>query len=234
MCRGLADVDPRTPNRHASQIRELATAPFPDSYTGIEDTMVRYSPRLAGLLLVVLTAGAASLPTQAASDLTSFADQVLVLVSQQRAARALPPLTRVGALDHAAQDYAVRMAAEGFFAHTAPDGSTPGDRMQAAGYTGRTWGENIAAGQQTPDAVMTAWMHSSGHAANILNANYAHIGIGVALGGPYGIYWVQDFGATGGSAPAGPPPHLGGLTPTSGAANALVTLDGTDLGSPAA
>jgi uncharacterized protein YkwD len=187
----------------------------------------------AGLLLSLLAFSATSSPARAAGDLTAFADQVLVLVNQQRAARGLSPLTRVGALDRAAQNYAVRMATEGFFDHDAPDGSTPGDRIQATGYTARAWGENIAAGQQTADAVMVAWMNSPGHAANILNASFTHIGIGVALAGPpYGIYWVQDFGATAGSAPSAPPPHLDRATPASGAASTQVTLDGSGLGSP--
>jgi uncharacterized protein YkwD len=64
---------------------------------------------------------------------------VFVLVNQQRAARGLQPLARVGALDRCAQDYAVRMAREGFFAHTAPDGSTPGDRIAAYQYNGRPY-----------------------------------------------------------------------------------------------
>src|SRR6058998_1939987 len=106
--------------------------------------MVRLSSRLAGFLGLVLAAGAATRPAQAAFDLTSLADQVLVRVNQQRAARGLSPLVRVGALDRAAQAYAIRMATEGFFDHNAPDGSTPGQRLQDAGYTGRTWGENIA------------------------------------------------------------------------------------------
>src|SRR3954452_10979245 len=111
--------------------------------------MVRLSPRLAGLLGLILAAGAATRPAQASSDLTALADQVLVRVNQQRAARGLSALVRVGVLDKAAQAYAIRMATEGFFAHNAPDGSTPGQRLQDAGYTGLTWGENIAGGQES-------------------------------------------------------------------------------------
>src|SRR5947208_16582420 len=108
--------------------------------------MIRYSPRLTGLLLAAVVLGAGARPARAASDLTSLADQVFTLLNQQRATHGLQPLVRVGALDRAAQEYAVRMSAEGFFSHTAPDGSSPGDRIQAAGYSAGTWGENIAAG----------------------------------------------------------------------------------------
>ena len=58
-------------------------------------------------------------------------------------------------------------------------------------------GENIAAGQRTPEEVMNSWMNSSGHRANILNKNFDTIGIGFYEGGSYGTYWTQLF--TGGS-----------------------------------
>jgi uncharacterized protein YkwD len=40
--------------------------------------------------------------------------------------------------------------------------------------------------------VMTAWMNSPGHRANILNCSYTKLGVGVAdgTGGPW---WTQDF-----------------------------------------
>src|SRR5438105_1608808 len=155
--------------------------------------------RCGGLVVALLAVGALAGRAPADPDLTSLADQVFVLVNQQRAARGLKPLVRVGPLDHSAQDYAARMATEDFFGHIAPDGSTPYARIHGAGYQGFGWGENIAAGLDTSDAVMDAWMKSPGHAANILAADYVHIGIGVAVGGSYGIYWVQDFGS-----PSGP------------------------------
>ncbi|BDG35019.1 CAP domain-containing protein [Saccharococcus caldoxylosilyticus] len=46
-----------------------------------------------------------------------------------------------------------------------------------------TAGENIAAGQRTPQEVVNAWMNSPGHRANILNKNFTHIGVGYAKGG---------------------------------------------------
>ena len=68
------------------------------------------------------------------------------------------------------------------------------DRALQAGYTG--WlalGENIAAGQTTPEAVMAAWMASPGHRDNILG-NYNDIGVGLAADATGRITWVQDFG----------------------------------------
>lgn len=87
------------------------------------------------------------------------------------------------------------MATKNWFAHNGPDGSTPISRMAAAGVQAGYWGENIAAGQQDAGSVMTAWLNSPDHRANILGSHYTRIGIGVASSSSstYGIYWVQDF-----------------------------------------
>jgi uncharacterized protein YkwD len=71
--------------------------------------------------------------------------------------------------------------------------------MSDAGYAGSyPWGENIAAGQSTPQAVVNAWMSSAGHCANIMKASYTAIGVGYAFGASstYGHYWTQNFGGS--------------------------------------
>ncbi|MFP3338704.1 CAP domain-containing protein, partial [Micrococcus sp. SIMBA_131] len=57
----------------------------------------------------------------------------------------------------------------------------------------RSAGENIAAGQATPEEVVKAWMNSEGHRKNILNPGYTEIGVGYISGGSYGHYWTQMF-----------------------------------------
>jgi uncharacterized protein YkwD len=79
-----------------------------------------------------------------------------------------------------------------FFDHTNPDDLDPFDRADAAGQTNAR-AENIAAGQDDPAAVMTAWMNSSGHRANILNCELRTLGVGVAKGAG-GPWWTQLFG----------------------------------------
>lgn len=54
-------------------------------------------------------------------------------------------------------------------------------------------GENIAQGQATPQVVVTAWMNSPGHRANILSTNFTEIGVGYAAGGSGRHYWTQMF-----------------------------------------
>ena len=89
------------------------------------------------------------------------------------------------------------MAERKFFEHTNLDGLTPFDRMAAAGYTGAyPWGENIAAGQTSPAAVVDAWMKSPGHCRNIMNPGYTVLGVGYfkGVGSPMTHYWTQNFG----------------------------------------
>ncbi len=119
---------------------------------------------------------------------------MLDLVNARRGEVGCRPLVADATLTAVARAHSTDMVARGFFSHTNPDGLGPFDRMRAAGYDGRLMGENIAAGYPTAAAVMDAWMNSTGHRANILTCGYTQIGIGEALGGPYGATWTQDFG----------------------------------------
>ncbi|MFI9566735.1 sigma-70 family RNA polymerase sigma factor [Streptomyces rishiriensis] len=120
--------------------------------------------------------------------------QVIALVNQERATAGCGPLTEDPLLRKAAQGHSDDMAARGFFDHTNPDGADPGKRITAAGYRWSTYGENIAMGQQTAQSVMTSWMNSPGHRANILNCDFKNIGVGIH-DGPGGPWWTQNFGA---------------------------------------
>ena len=82
-----------------------------------------------------------------------------------------------------------------FFAHNTPDGQTPFDRMKAAGISYSSAGENIAAGQSSPQNVMDSWMNSPGHKENIMNNRFKKIGVGLVIvpNDMYSYYWVQMF-----------------------------------------
>ena len=140
----------------------------------------------------------------------SFAQQVVALVNQHRASMGLVALTTNPALTDSAVWKSRHMAAYAYFSHNDPAppiARDPFTRMQNCGYaSGGTLGENIAAGQQTPSDVMTAWLNSPGHRANIEAAAFRSTGVGVAVGGPYGIYWTQEFASGGGSGTPPPPP----------------------------
>jgi uncharacterized protein YkwD len=129
---------------------------------------------------------------------TSEAVAVIELVNAERGARNLPHLTLSDALATSAEQYAASMAAANFFSHTGADGSTITQRGEAAGYVGWTFlGENLAAGQTTPERVVAGWMSSPSHRANVLSPLAVEIGIGYSYQAEtkYGHYWVTEFGA---------------------------------------
>jgi uncharacterized protein YkwD len=144
------------------------------------------------------------LPT--ADNLAQIRAAVLCLHNQTRAAKGLPLLRENAKLDKAALGHSDDMVSEGYFDHTTPGGTSFVDRILAAGYVKRDsgWvlGENLAWGTgdlSTPDGVMTSWMNSPGHKANILKRAYREVGIGIKLGvpsdGTVGATYTLDFGA---------------------------------------
>ncbi len=106
-------------------------------------------------------------------------------------------LTENSELDQAAQAKANDMLAKGYFAHVTPDGRTPWSFVTAAGYNYLMAGENLAVNFTEAEDVETAWMNSPDHRANILNADFQDIGVGISQGvyqGHNAIFVVQEFG----------------------------------------
>ena len=120
-------------------------------------------------------------------------EEVLRLVNEERTKRGLNALKRASDLDALARAHSADMINRHFFDHNNPDGQSPFDRMRAAGISYRAAAENIASGQRSAEAVMNAWMNSSGHRANILNGTYTEIGIGAVKSSGGTIYWTQEF-----------------------------------------
>ena len=146
------------------------------------------------------------------------------LVNQERASLGLPALKRNSKLEQAALKKAQDMLAKNYWAHYAPDGSTtPWQFILAAGYTYKYAGENLAKDFDTSASVMSAWMASAGHRANIVNTNYKDIGmmaVSGTLSGEETTLVVQMLGSTLGATTASAP--TGGTTskPTGGTAGA--------------
>ncbi len=120
-------------------------------------------------------------------------EQVAALVNQERAKHGLKPLKLNWELSRVARYKSQDMIDKRYFSHTSPTYGSPFDMMRNFGISYRTAGENIAAGQKTPQEVMNAWMNSDGHRKNILSSQYTEIGVGYAKGGQYGHYWTQMF-----------------------------------------
>lgn len=130
-------------------------------------------------------------PDPACGD--AFEDEVLALVNAIRAQHGKAALRCEPAAGAVADAFSGSMCEEDFFSHVAPDGSTPVSRLADAGVTYIGMGENIAAGQDTPTKVVSDWMDSPGHRANILG-DYTHLGVGYrACATPHYHYWTQSF-----------------------------------------
>ena len=131
-----------------------------------------------------------------AATLEAMEVEVLNLINAYRQQNGLQPLANNSTLNVSSHNHSQDMAQRGYFSHTTPEGLSPFDRMAAAGYSCGTMGENLAAGQRTAQQAFEGWQDSPGHNANMLNANYAVIGIGVVYvpDSPYGYYWTTNFG----------------------------------------
>lgn len=125
-------------------------------------------------------------------DVAAYEQEVFDLVNQIREENGLEPFVYNATLAQVARAHSQDMIDRNFFDHYNPDGESPFDRMTDAGIRWSMAAENIAGGQRTPEAVVTAWMNSPGHRANILGG-CKELGVGLALGGSYGYYWTQCF-----------------------------------------
>jgi hypothetical protein len=139
-------------------------------------------------------------------DAAVVSARVLTLVNDARSqprrcgGQAFPaakPLTLNAQLERAALQHALEMAKYSYMEHEGRDGSTPAQRVARAGYQWAEVGENVAAGQETPDDVMARWLASAGHCANIMNAKFTEMGIASAVNGrdDYGVYWTMSLAA---------------------------------------
>ncbi|RSL35001.1 hypothetical protein D7Z54_03890 [Salibacterium salarium] len=124
---------------------------------------------------------------------SEFEQEVIQLTNQEREQAGLDPLQSYSELSDVARDKSKDMRDAGYFDHNSPNYGSPFDMMDSYGIEYSGGGENIAAGQRSPEEVVEGWMNSQGHRENILNPDFTHIGVGHAEGGSYGDYWTQMF-----------------------------------------
>jgi hypothetical protein len=124
--------------------------------------------------------------------------EVIRLTNAQRTANGLNALSENSILDNAALAKGNDMLAKGYWAHFAPDGTSPWSFFISFGYKYKYAGENLARDFQDASSAVNAWMNSPSHKENILNPNYQEIGIGVVEGSLAGVdttIIVQFFGS---------------------------------------
>ena len=124
--------------------------------------------------------------------------EVIRLINQQRIKNGLTPLNDNPTLDAAALSKGNDMLARGYWAHFAPDGTSPWSFFLKFGYKYEYAGENLARDFPDASSAVTAWMNSPSHKENILSPNYIDTGVGVVEGSLNGVdttIIVQFFGA---------------------------------------
>jgi len=146
---------------------------------------------------------------------------MLKLVNTLRSQNGRSNLCLNSALRSSATSHSNDMAQSNTMQHDGTDGSTPDQRITAAGYSWTGWAENVAFGYSDEASAMSAWESDSGHLANLLG-DYTHIGIGSVASSSNLIYATQDFGRSStmtcdiscdGSTPTAPSDPQGGSTP---------------------
>ncbi len=124
------------------------------------------------------------------ASVTNYESEVIRLVNEIRVKNGLNALKADWELSRVARIKSQDMKDNKYFSHTSPVYGSPFNMIKNFGISYKSAAENIAKGQSTPQAVVNAWMNSSGHRANILNSSYTKIGVGYVAGGHY---WTQMF-----------------------------------------
>jgi hypothetical protein len=118
--------------------------------------------------------------------------------NQKRRENGLAPVVLNVQLTHAAEMKGDDMFAKNYWAHVAPDGTTPWVFIKNSGYDYLYAGENLARGFTTATDTVNAWMASPTHRENLLSPNFKDIGFAVKTGtltGSETILVVQEFGS---------------------------------------
>jgi uncharacterized protein YkwD len=203
---GAAKVRPLKQHR----TRSRAQTPVETEFEAAATVAQAATERAAATIAAVLATPCQNTElTPEAADIGVVRAAVLCLINRKRAESGESPLLANAQLEQAAEEHAQELVADDYFAHVAPSGETPVDRIRDTGYipnasVGYVIGENLAWGTyqlSTPQAIVSAWIASPGHLANILEAQYVDTGIAItpavppslADGAP-GATYAQEFG----------------------------------------
>jgi len=132
---------------------------------------------LAALVFIKLLFPFGSGGLAAISDSGFDPGDVIRLTNEQRRTAGIGELRHNTVLDTAAARKLDDMAAQQYFAHVTPDGLQPWDFIRTAGYRYTAAGENLAKGFNDPSVLVSAWMGSPSHRANMVDADYRDIGV---------------------------------------------------------
>jgi len=113
------------------------------------------------------------------STSSSYLNEIANLINTARAQAGLAQLNVNPALAASAQGHSIDMACHGLISHTGSDGSSPSQRVAAAGYAASRSSE-IIYGSGYPQTAFDWWMSDQVHRDEILNASVTEMGVGYA------------------------------------------------------
>lgn len=129
-------------------------------------------------------------PTPAPVNAEAMASEVIRLTNIERAKAGRSALIYNASLQRGAMMRAKEISIK--FSHERPNGESFTTILNECG-AGHISGENIAAGQKSPELAVKAWMNSQGHKLTMLNKENLYIGVGFYQDNDGRYYWVQNF-----------------------------------------
>lgn len=177
---------------------------LPHPHNNFKAKILHHQSLLVLLGIFVMAQSALSLFNSLNPNVLGYASQIapssiIELTNKQRQTAGLGILKENALLDQAAAAKAADMFAQDYWAHNAPDGTEPWSFILSSGYSYLHAGENLARDFKDPSSVVTAWMNSPSHKANLVSTKYNDIGVAVVDGKLNGVETtlvVQMFGTT--------------------------------------
>ena len=176
--------------------------PFPDGIApDTIDDMPALLRRIAPVALAVLLIVPAAVPVAASTvdtSVTSAEAAALTYANHERTIRGLVPLrldSRVAAIAHGRAE---TMAGADQLSHDQADGNNVFDILSANDVTWYGAGEIIAWNStsnltSSAKGAVSQWIHSAGHKAILLSANYNYVAFGVAVSPSGKRYWAGVY-----------------------------------------
>lgn len=171
---------------------EVPPQPATEVPSGPELSELSRAPRRTEIAPKPGSAPRSRAPASARAALAPVERRVVELLAAARSAAGLAPLRIDPIAVRVARAYSRAMCKQRFFAHHAPDGSQPWDRLRRGGARFRAAGENIAVGYDSAASVHRGWMKSPGHRRNRMSSRYGRVGVGMYRCGDT-LYWTELF-----------------------------------------
>lgn len=186
-------------------MRDFLKHLFVPSYSNNHRAKILHPSSLLVLILFFLVGqfvviGIKTNYSQVLGKTTNISPQVLLLLTNTyRQQQRLRSLSMQDSLSKAAMRKGTYMLEHNYWAHNAPDGTTPWVFIKQAGYEYTYAGENLARGFTTSEEIVDAWIASPSHRENMLSHNYEDVGFAVLEGKLLGedtTLVVEMFGST--------------------------------------